>query len=311
MERSRSVTPLNIALFIIVLLTLATIAYLYNKNGELTLARDTLQTEKIDLQSEKSVLLQNLDEASTTVAALSQELNLTAEELQEVEDDYRREKRKNEEFEEEYRVTIDTIRDLDKLSKTDKELLQKYSRVYFLNENYIPARLTKIDPDYILENRSKEQYFHASAYTFLKKMLDAAEKADVDLKVLSAYRSFDEQGELKGAYNQTYGTGANTFSADQGYSEHQLGTTLDLSDSKTAGAQLAFENTAAYEWLENNAHKYGFILSYPKNNNFYIFEPWHWRFVGVDLARDLKRDNAHFYDLEQRKIDEYLLNIFD
>ncbi len=61
----------------------------------------------------------------------------------------------------------------------------------------------------------------------------------------------------------------------------------------------------------DNAHRYGFILSYPEGNEFYIFEPWHWRFVGEDLARDLDRADAHFYDWEQREIDKYLLTIFD
>jgi len=60
-----------------------------------------------------------------------------------------------------------------------------------------------------------------------------------------------------------------------------------------------------------NAHKYGFTLSYPEGNQYYVFEPWHWRFVGEDLARDLKRDERHFYDLDQRAIDGYLLEIFD
>ena len=63
--------------------------------------------------------------------------------------------------------------------------------------------------------------------------------------------------------------------------------------------------------MVRNAYKYGFTLSYPEENGYYIFEPWHWRFVGTDLADDLRRDNAHFYDWEQRKIDEYLISIFD
>ena len=53
------------------------------------------------------------------------------------------------------------------------------------------------------------------------------------------------------------------------------------------------------------------MLSYPKNNAYYIFEPWHWRFVGQDLAKDLQTDGLFFYDLDQRQLDEYLISFFD
>jgi hypothetical protein len=62
----------------------------------------------------------------------------------------------------------------------------------------------------------------------------------------------------------------------------------------------------------DNAHRYGFILSYPEGNDFYIFEPWHWRFVGRDLARHLDRnEDETFYTMDQRDINEYLLEIFE
>ncbi|MEK7495870.1 MAG: D-alanyl-D-alanine carboxypeptidase family protein, partial [Patescibacteria group bacterium] len=68
---------------------------------------------------------------------------------------------------------------------------------------------------------------------------------------------------------------------------------------------------AARLWLTENAYKYGFILSYPKQNTYYRFEPWHWRFVGVALATKLHDGNKYFYDLSQREIDQYLVSIFD
>ncbi len=108
-----------------------------------------------------------------------------------------------------------------------------------------------------------------------------------------------------------YGAGANTFSADQGYSEHQLGTTVDFSSDEIGGGLTDFQNTKAFAWLEENAHRYGFTLSYPEANEYYIYEPWHWRFVGQELADDLYDDGKHFYDYDQRTIDEYLISIFD
>jgi D-alanyl-D-alanine carboxypeptidase len=248
--------------------------------------------------------------ASSTIADLAYRLSITEEQLRETERTLRREQGRNQEFEEQIQDLAGTVGVLDKLAKTDRELLQKYSKVYFLNENYIPERLTQIDTRYVLPGK-KDQYFHARALRFLTEMIDDAAEDGVSLKIISAYRSFDEQNELKDGYTQQYGSGANTFSADQGFSEHQLGTAVDLTDPGTSGTFQSFAQTSTYAWLLENAHKYGFILSYPENNTFYIFEPWHWRFVGEDLARDLHRDSAHFYDWEQRKIDEYLVSIFD
>lgn len=273
------------------------------------------QTERIvnlmdeTASSSRTYLLQR-EQAEATIAKLTKQLANLTEELEDTQRDLEREENRNEEFEDQIKAISGTVGILDKLSKTDEELLQKYSRTYFLNENFIPMKLAEIETKYILPGK-KDQYFHGDAVDFLTDMLDDAEDDGIDLKVISAYRSFDEQQALKGQYTQVYGSGANAFSADQGYSEHQLGTTVDISDPVTAGTFTSFAQTAAYQWLLENAHKYGFILSYPENNGFFVFEPWHWRFVGVDLASDLNRQNKSFYDLDQRQLDEYLVKIFD
>ena len=204
----------------------------------------------------------------------------------------------------------DLAGDLEKLSKIDPELLQKYSKVFFLNEHYIPPRLRNITIEDLYYESTPLQV-HADAWAHLDNLIDNAADDGVTLWILSAYRSFGTQSTLKSSYTITYGSGANTFSADQGYSEHQLGTTVDFTTRGISGGFTGFEDTEAYEWLLNNAHQYGFTLSYPEDNPFYIFEPWHWRFIGTELARDLRRDGKGFYDLPQREIDEYLLNFFD
>lgn len=204
-----------------------------------------------------------------------------------------------------------TVTDLEKLSKTDPELLQKYSKVFFLNEHYAPSRVVEIPKQYqYYEDETLQVY--DKTYPYLQNMISAAKSGGIELYVYSAYRSFDTQEALKGTYTVTYGAGtANTFSADQGYSEHQLGTTIDLITTGIGGTLDGFDKTNAYQWLLNNAHKYGYTLSYPENNSFYVFEPWHWRFVGVKLATYLHNNNKHFYDLDQRTIDDYLINLFD
>ena len=153
---------------------------------------------------------------------------------------------------------------------------------------------------------------HGGIEPFLKILLDVATSSNVDIRIISAYRSFGTQSELKSSYTVVYGAGtANKFSADQGYSEHQLGTTVDFTTAKLGANFSAFEKTQTFQWLAAEAYKYGFILSYPKNNAYYRFEPWHWRFVGRSLAEKLHNEGKFFYDLEQREIDKYLVSIFD
>lgn len=204
-----------------------------------------------------------------------------------------------------------TVGNLQKLSQIDPELLKKYSKVYFMNENYVPAHLTDIPADYRYNQKRSEQFL-TEAWPFLKRMLDSAKVAGVTLQVKSAYRSFAEQQSLKSAYTVVYGVGtANSFAADQGYSEHQLGTTVDFVGEGSGGKVDGFEKTEAYRWLAENAHFFGFELSYPKGNSYYVYEPWHWRFVGVKLTTSLNDNKLNFYDVDQREIDAYLINIFD
>ncbi len=199
---------------------------------------------------------------------------------------------------------------LNKLSKTDRELLQKYSKVYFLNENYVPGSLATITPEYLFA-KDKPLQIHTNVALHLTQLLDTASSTGNPLLVTSAYRSFGTQAQLKSTYVVTYGSGANKFSAEQGYSEHQLGTTVDLTTLKVGVPSIKFEGTLGYVWLTQNAYRYGFIMSYPKQNTYYQFEPWHWRFVGVALATELHNEGKYFYDLDQREIDTYLVNIFD
>lgn len=207
----------------------------------------------------------------------------------------------------------DTVGTLQKLSQTDPELLKKYSKVSFLNENYVPASLTFISNQFVY-NKSKPEQFLTQAWPHLYTLLTAASSTGLHLEVISAYRSFGTQSGLKEAYKMIYGAGtANQFSADQGYSEHQLGTAVDFTTPKVGDSfsPALFQKSPEDTWLLTNAWRYGFILSYPPNNPYYISEPWHWRYVGVKLATDLYNQNEYFYDMDQRQIDTYLVDFFD
>src|SRR3989344_5693309 len=198
-----------------------------------------------------------------------------------------------------------------KLNELDSELLKKYSKVYFLSENYVPLDLSYIQDDYIYKEGEKIP-FHTEMLPFLEDLLRDAKRDNIELFILSGYRSFGDQSKLKSGYVVRYGAGtANSFSAEQGYSEHQLGTTVDFTVKSLSGKLNGFGNTPAYTWLVNNAHRHGFVLSYPPSNNYYTFEPWHWRFVGKKLADDLHDKNMYFYNMAQREIDGYLISIFE
>ena len=277
-----------------------------------------LQRETIDsLTQEKTALLhltasssEELAIASSSVAALTKQLTDLGVERDELATNYTDELDRNEDFEKQIKKIGKTVGILDKLSKTDEELLQKYSKVYFLNEHYVPEKLTSVEKTYMYDE-SRNHQLHSKVIPFFNKMESAAKSEGIDLWVVSSYRSFETQAQLKGAYSVTYGSGANTFSADQGYSEHQLGTTVDFTTKGLGGGLSGFQSTPAYTWLQEHAHEYGFVLSYPEGNGYYVFEPWHWRFVGEDLADDMHDASAHFYDWDQRKIDAYLIKIFD
>lgn len=247
------------------------------------------------------------------LAQLTEELSVASSTNQELSDAYTQEKARNDDFADQIKNISGTVGILDKLSKTDPQLLAKYSKIYFLNENYIPASLSAIPSKYTYQGTGseKEYPFLSPILPHLTDMFDDAKDADVTLQVISSYRSFGEQAALKSSYRITYGSGANAFSADQGYSEHQLATTVDITTPTIGGTFTGFENTDAYAWLTKYAYKYGFVLSYPKDNTYYVFEPWHWRYVGINLATKLHDDKQYFYDLDQREINTYLVDFYD
>ncbi|MDP3646233.1 MAG: M15 family metallopeptidase [bacterium] len=218
---------------------------------------------------------------------------------------------KNDEYGKQVESLVSTVTMLDKLSKTDRELLQKYSNVYFLSENYVPSSLATIDAEDSYRKDVTHQ-IHTEIKPKIQKLIDDSAAQGSPIVVFSAYRSFGEQAGLKAKYSVTYGKGtANSFSADQGYSEHQLGSAVDFTTPAGGGALELFEKSPSFAWLKAHAHEYGFILSYPKGNQYFVSEPWHWRFVGVELATKLHNENKSFYDLDQREINTYLVKIFD
>ena len=298
---------LNIFLLILILISFGAIGYFGYQNY-------LLKNNKIILEDELSQTKANFastkKDLESTINSVEQELAKTKTERDDFEVKYSEEKKRMDSFSSQIEGIEGAVGVLERLSQTDQELLEKYSKVYFLNDNYIPRSFIKITPKYTFDSQ-KDYLVYSGIWQFLQEMLIAAENANLNMRVISAYRSFGTQSELKSSYTMIYGSGANEFSADQGYSEHQLGTTLDFTTSEIGANYSTFDKTTAYQWLLENAYKYGFILSYPEVNKYYQFEPWHWRFVSRGLANKLYQEGKNFYDLDQREINQYLIFFFD
>lgn len=296
--------------FIVFMLLLGAVAVLGHKSVESEWRNEQVFRDLSRLEAEQKT---TAEKVSAALSLLEEKLNLTKSEQEALRSGLLSERQRSGALEKQLGQVSGTVETLEKLTNTDEELLQKYSKVYFLNEHYIPARFSRIDPKRVYQpDRPRDLQIHTSVLPYLDALLKAAEQGGAGMLVASAYRSFGIQEELKSQYVVVYGAGtANQFSADQGYSEHQLGTTVDFTTAKTGASWDAFEKTAAFTWLVKNAHMYGFTLSYSKNNSYYQYEPWHWRFVGKELALRLHNEKKYFYDLDQREIDKYLVSIFD
>ncbi len=137
---------------------------------------------------------------------------------------------------------------------------------------------------------------HIDVYDDLKKLFEAADAANHNPSITSAYRSYEVQESIFNNYvaiEESYGkthedavASVNTYSAIPGFSEHQLGTTIDINASQCAfTSEECPQNKSFWEWMENNAYKFGFIRSYPENlSSSYVYEPWHYRWIGKENA---------------------------
>lgn len=159
------------------------------------------------------------------------------------------------------------------------------NKYYKLNENYEPSDLVTIDSKFASNN----QRLRKEAADKFEEMAADALASGIKIYAGSTYRSYDYQLDLYNIYVLQDGFAeAETYSARAGYSEHQLGLAVDVLNGDW---QYLSENDDEYTWLIDNAYKYGFILRYPRNKEYvtgYMFEDWHFRYLGVELANKVK-----------------------
>lgn len=128
---------------------------------------------------------------------------------------------------------------------------------------------------------------NGKALSALKSMQSAARVLGLNLSLISGFRSYELQNIVYNNYVSWYGqASADTFSARPGHSEHQTGLAFDIGKIEDN-----FGETASGKWLAENCHLYGFIIRYPKgkqNITGYKYEPWHVRYLDVDIATKVK-----------------------
>lgn len=172
------------------------------------------------------------------------------------------------------------------LSKGNLILVNKY---FSLASSFIPASLTKTTV-------CGSATLVSQAANALRTMCTAMISAGLHPRVTSSYRSYNTQAILYSRYVAQDGRAeADTYSARPGNSEHQTGLAVDLISSTSSLS--TFHNTGEYEWLLDHAREYGFILRYTQSKQpitGYISEPWHWRYVGVSVAKDFESKNMTF-----------------
>jgi len=171
-------------------------------------------------------------------------------------------------------------------------IVNKFNHV---KKNFVPENLVTL---FDSTNGAKMVKEAAEAY---KKFIEASKEDGLTLQSTTAYRSYSFQNTLYTNYVAKDGVEeADTYSARPGSSEHQLGLAVDLNNPNYGAARLTDSD---FEWVLNNSYKYGFIVRYTEAGvpiTGYMEEPWHIRYLGVDLATKVYESGLtyeEYYDL--------------
>lgn len=154
----------------------------------------------------------------------------------------------------------------------------------YLPADYAPSDIQNIRTMYAYDGHSIKE----EVYDQFIKMWSSANKEGLSLIINSSYRTFEDQERI-------YAINSDDYASKPGFSEHQTGLALDIVTPGSIGND--FENTEEFKWLKNNAHKYGFILRYPKEKEHitgYSYESWHYRYLGIDLATKVYNSNLSY-----------------
>lgn len=185
------------------------------------------------------------------------------------------------------------------VTDADMSLLVLVNKQNSLPVSYSPDLIT-VPTKYYIQS-GVDFRLDSRAAPYMTAMLDAAKKDGVNIGMVCGYRSREtQQGLFEDKISRVIKTGvasANASSAaaqvvaPPGYSEHETGLAADLAYNGNSYLDSSYENTPAFTWLSAHAVEYGFILRYPKDKvsvTQYDYEPWHYRFVGLENAKKIK-----------------------
>ena len=176
-----------------------------------------------------------------------------------------------------------------KKTDTSKNNLMIVNKFNYLEEDYVPDDLKVITSKYSWGSNGSQKTRAEVLEQFLK-MHEDAEANNIYLMVMLSYRDYNEQANIYNEYKEYHGEAyADKIAARPGFSEHQTGLALDIFSLKDS-LQSTFKDSETYEWLKNNAYKYGFIIRYPEGKEKitgFTFEPWHYRYVGIEDAKKI------------------------
>lgn len=203
----------------------------------------------------------------------------------------------NETAEDEELVVMYINLNMDKEDYKDSTLVSKFStdmlvnKHFHLDEKFEPDNLVNISTKYASEDDLKCSKVALDAFIEMSK---AAEKEGYGIIINSAYRSYQDQVDISNLYLKYYGQSyVDRFVAKPGYSEHQTGLAFDVG-SKTSNI---FLNSKEYQWMLDNAYKYGFIHRFSKQHEEitgFRSEPWHYRYVGKKIAKYIQENDISF-----------------
>lgn len=179
-----------------------------------------------------------------------------------------------------------------KIINNPNDILVLVNKERNLSSDYKPDDLVVPNVRFSFEGNDQKKYLRKEAAKALEDLFKEGEKEDIALYAVSGYRSYSRQELLfNNKANKVGAEAANKLVARPGQSEHHTGLAMDVS-SKSANFSLAerFGETAEGIWLKENAHKFGFIIRYPKEKTDitgYSYEPWHIRYVGKEIAEEI------------------------
>lgn len=165
-----------------------------------------------------------------------------------------------------------------------------------LPSDYKPDDLIIPNVRFSFEGHDQKRYLRKEAATALEELFEEAEKEGVIFYADSGYRSYERQEFLFNYRAERDGVEkANKLTARPGQSEHQTGLAMDVtSQSVNLSLESSFGETTEGIWLKENAHRFGFIIRYLKDKTDitgYSYEPWHIRYVGTDVAKEIYENN--------------------